>query len=212
MKKRILLVALSLALALSLACCGGNPTKEEMLENAESVSIDCLEEDFRNNMVTAREKYTGKAFVVPGKVKEIKEDSCILSNLKSGYYVKVDMSLEELKNFNRGDIIYVVGMMTGDVETEEHMTVGNTFTDHYFVMGNAYFVSKITEVRGRVHKGCYIEAPFLAGDSTRIYLVSNRYDLPKVGTKVAIPASDIEYSSLHGYDVLYTPYTIKIEK
>lgn len=242
--KKVLALILTVALVLSLVGCGGDTppteeplTKEEMMENVETIYIGNLEEDFRNNVVAAKDKYVGKPFTVPGCVLEIKEDSCVLSYLLptspvpvggARYYVKAKMPVDELKHFNTGDLIRVVGSITGDIETTVEGAVnGTTSTCNYITMENAYFVDKITELSGTVHVSSgpvifrYIEVPFLRGDLDRIklipYLSSSSWLDPLAfeetvteGAKVTISVSDITFD--RGYEVSCTPSNIKVEK
>ncbi len=230
--KRTLVLFLALLMALSLCACGGGdtpPTKEEMLENAEALTIDRLVKDFRGNIVAAKDTYVGKTFVIPGIVKKIKEDGCILYYSKntppSAYFVKANIPVDELKNLNVGDMIHVVGTITDGVEKGESSTVlGSTSTHDYITMENAYFVDKITELSGTVHVSSgpvishYIEVPFLTEDPARIelipsygYLSAFEEAVPE-GSKVTISVSDIDSRTSGEYAVTWTPGSIKVEK
>ncbi len=156
--KRTLALFLALLMALGLCACGGGdtpPTKEEMLENAETVTIDRLGEDFGNNIIAAKDTYVGKTFVIPGIVHQIKEDGCVLYHSKStppsAYFVKANIPVDELKNLNVGDIIHVVGTITDGVEKDESSPIlGTTSTRNYITMENAHFVDNTFELSGMV--------------------------------------------------------------
>lgn len=230
--KRPLALFLALLMALSLCACGGDtpPTKEEMLEIAETAYIGTLTEDFRNNVVAAKDKYAGKPFIVPGYVYEIAEEGCILSTSFSrgsnAYYVKANIPVDELKLLNTRDIIRVVGTITDEVETVEDYVSGSTFTRNYITMENAYWVEKIPELSGTVHISSgheifhYIEVPFLKSDSDRIKLIPILSAWPSLrvfeaavaeGDTVTISSSDIKLSDGY-YEVSCTPNNIKVEK
>lgn len=240
--KRTLALFLVLLMALSLCACGGGDTpltKEELLENAGTVTINRLGEDFRNNVIAAKDTYVGKAFIVPGVVNEIKEDGCILyyetSVPSNAYFVKANIPVDDLKNLNIGDLIHVVGIIVDGVETVEKPIQDSTFIRNYITMENAYFVDKITELSGTVHVSSgsviyrYIEVPFLTGDSDKIKLLprlavhwgygfsslSDFEELVSEGAKVTISISDIRsdgYGSTRTYEVGCTPDIIKVEK
>lgn len=228
--KRTLALFLALLMALFLCACGGGDTpltKEELLENAETIYLNRLEEDFQNNIIAAKDKYVGKPVIVPGYVYEITEEGCILyysnSVLSHSYLVKANIPVDELKNLNAEDIIHVVGIIADGVETDERIANGRTFIRNYITMENAYFVDKITELSGIVRaagEDRYINTPFLTGDSDRIRLffdVNNSslytYDsdrrafetaLPE-GATVTIPAVDVDQDHSSGsYSIICT--------
>lgn len=238
--KKVLMLILTAALALSLVGCSKDtlPTKEELLENAETIYIEDLEEDFKNNVVAAKDKYAGKPFIVPGCVSKIEEDSCVLSYYLpttpipvggTRSYVKAKMPVDELKRFNTGDLIRVVGTMTGDVETTAEEAVnGSTTTDNYIAMENAYFVDDFAELSGTVKIFNeytifrYIEVPFLKGDSDWIKLIPNLSssswpsssafeEAVTEGDTVTISSSDVKFDN-GNYEVSCTPNNIKVEK
>ncbi len=194
-RKNLLALLLALVMILSLAACGGEdapPTKEELLETAEEVTVYRLEKDFYDNIVAAKENYVGKSFVVLGMVTKIMEDGCLLYYMNpsssSRYLIKAKLPIDELKQLEKKDVIRVVGTIADEIETEEY----STYTHHYITLEDAYLVEEITEISGTVHftSGMhYIEVPFLEGDSDKIQLYgSNIY----AGDKVTIPVSELE--------------------
>lgn len=237
--KRPLALFLALLIALSLCACGGNtpPTKEEMLENAETAYLSDLMSDFRNNVIAAKDKYARKPFIVPGLVAEIREDSCLLHYSypvqTAPYFVKANIPVDELKELNAGDLIRVVGIIADGMETEEASVGGDTYTRNCITMENAHFVDRITEVSGTIHvsekpitspysnishlsiTSHYIVIPFLTGDSDKIKLISSDdYNLMEAheGTRVTISASDITRTSSGEYEVTCRYSNTRIEK
>lgn len=206
--KRTIALFLTLLMALALCACGGGdtpPTKEELLENAETVDIDRLGKDFKTNVVNAKEKYVGKPFIVPGYVYEITEDGCVLSIYSwrgsNTYFLRANIPAEELKLLNTGDIIRVVGTITEGIETEEGLASGSTFTRNYISMENAHFVEEITEFSGIVRKhryndntfDFYIEVPVTTEEpqKIRLYMDPAYYSVITPGDKVKISGSHI---------------------
>lgn len=235
MMKRTLALLLALLMPLSLCACGGGdtpPTKEEMLEIAETVYIGTLAKDFYNNVVAAKDKYAGKSVIVPGYVYEITEEGCILSTSalihNGSYFVKANIPTDELKLINTRDIIRVVGTITDVAETAEDITAGSTFTKKYVNMENAHLVEEITELSGTVHISSgynifhYIEVPFLKSDSDQIKLIplvssSAWFSLREFeeavaeGDTVTISPSDVKLDEEY-YVVTCTPNNIKVKK
>lgn len=234
--KRILTLFLALLMVLSLCACGEDtpPTKEEMLENAETAYLNDLMSDFRNNVIAAKDKYARKPFIVPGLVAEIREDSCLLHYSypvqTAPYFVKANIPVDELKELNAGDLIRVVGIIADGMETEEASVGGDAYTRNCITMENAHFVDRITEVSGTIHVSekpishlsivsivsHYIVIPFLTGDSDKIKLISSDdYDLlmeAHEGTRVTISASDIRRTSSGEYEVTCRYSNTRIEK
>lgn len=202
-----LLLALATALALTLCACGGEdtpPTKEELLETAEEITVYRLEKDFRDNITVAKENYVGKPFVVLGRVLEITEDGCVLyyRDFYStfNYFIKAKLPVDELKQLEKKDVIRVVGTIADGIETTEEAVYDSTYTKYYITLENAYFVEELTEINGTVHVHItsdppftyyryYIEVPFLEGDSDKIQLYGSSLS---EGDEVTIPISELE--------------------
>lgn len=227
MKRTVaLFLALATALSLTLCACGGEdtpPTKEELLETAEEVTVYRLQKDFYDNIAAAKENYVGKPFIVRGRVTEIMEDSCVLycrdSYSSFSYLIKANIPVDELKQLERKDVIRVVGTITDEIETTEETIYDSTYTKHYITLENAYLVEEITEISGTVHvtsgmyRTRYIEVPFLEGDSDKIELIPRDPDQLSEGDKVTIPVSELERDSIEKlyYAVVNSDSHIKIE-
>lgn len=252
--KKILALMLAATLALSLTACGGDSgagdtntpsggngdttstntpsggngtqTKEEMMENADTVTIDRLASDFSNNIVSAKDEYIGKSFIVPGIVYEIREDSCILSVFYTvsydEYFIKANIPADELKRLNTKDIVTIVGVIT-DLEEATDNWGGEQVNVNYINMTNAYFVDEISEVSGTVKEETigynnggqeiiqtYIEMPMTTEDTQRIVLM-NTFDFGiEEGDEVTISGSGILEHSSSGENFLITLGSVTI--
>ena len=156
--KRKVLYLLLAAMTLALTACGGSGgsmTKEKLLEDAETITIDQLAREYNANSVNAKEEYTGKHGIVPGFIIDIQEDYCDLSLFNGwssgGYLARAYLGEEDIKQLSNGDIIRVVGVI-GELEDVERKSLFGTDTNHMIHLDNAYYVDEISELSGVVQK------------------------------------------------------------
>ena len=124
--KKLLALILAAALALSLVACGGDsgaedtntpnsgnttPTKEEMLESAETITITDIYKSVESNKVNANETYIGNIYIISGTVHKIENDYIELyeSNISYNATVKVYMSTNDIKELETNSSIEIVG-------------------------------------------------------------------------------------------------------
>ena len=168
--KKLLALILAAALALSLVACGGGSgtgdnktpstgngdttstdtpsggmTKEEMLANAQRVSLADLFADFNENKVKAEETYIGNTFSVFGYVYEIESEYCELGyiNTVGSGRLRVYLDKEELIELDKGEVIHIVGII-GDFEKEESKGYNMPPTDDIINMKTAYYIDNFT--------------------------------------------------------------------
>ena len=124
--KKLLALILAAALALSLVACGGGsgagdtntpsggdttPTKEEMLEGAETTTIADIYNSVEANKVNANETYMGNIYVISGSVHKIETNYIELYEACTTYNatVKVYLNTDDIKQLEIRSSIEVVG-------------------------------------------------------------------------------------------------------
>lgn len=124
--KKLLALILAAALALSLVACGGGsgagdtntpsggnatPTKEEMLESAETTTIEDIYKSVEANKVNASETYIGNIYTISGYVHKIESDYIELYDTTKTYNatIKVYMNTDDIKQIEIRNTIEVVG-------------------------------------------------------------------------------------------------------
>lgn len=215
MKKKVTCI-LAAVLILSLAACGSKkaaPTKDEMLETAGMVTIDRLRNDIEGNIVTARETYLGKSYVVPCVVSALTKDSCTLSigYSQHPYSLKAALPAEELKQIHVGEAIKVVGQISAIADQEDQGSQA------YISMEPAYLYDTSWTFSGSLIQdpNCglyYIKAPVTSEDAQRIEI--DEFDLPTVEIDMAdfmsgsTPADVYQKSTItiSGSDIFEEPY------
>lgn len=215
MKKKVTCI-LAAVLILSLAACGSKeaaPTKDEMLETAGMITIDRLRNDITENIITAKENYLGKTYVVPCVVTDLTEDSCMLSvgYSQHPYSLKAALPAEELKQIHVGEVIKVVGQLSA-IEDQ-----GDQGSKAYISMEPAYLYDTSWTFSGSLIQdpNCglyYIKAPVTSEDAQRIEI--DESDLPTVEIDMAdfmggVTPADVYQKStitISGSDIFDKPY------
>lgn len=223
MQKKALSLLLAAAVALSLAGCGGSGgsmTKEELLEDAGTITLDRLAREYTANSVNAKEEYTGKHSIIPGFIVGIQEDYCDLSLLNGwpagGYFARAYLGEEDIKQLSRGDIIRVVGVI-GELEDVEENGMFGTYTHHMIHLDNAYYVDEISELSGVVQERVigtekimgmsvpvfetYIEMEVTRSEPQKIVIKNNIN--AKAGDEIKIPITkDLQLEELNdGFEI-----------
>lgn len=172
--KKLLALILAAALALSLVACGGGSgagdtntpstgngdttstdtpntpsggekTKEEMLANAQRISLAELFDAFDENKVKAEETYFGNDFSVFGIVYEIESEYCDLGYIDTvgAGRLRVYLDKEDLVELNKGEIIHIVGTID-NFENGEFKGYDTPPEDNIINMRTAYYIDNIT--------------------------------------------------------------------
>ena len=120
-------MCLALAMLLPLCACGGSQiSKDEMLENAESLDVTAFNDEYQSNKVKLTEQYEGKeqTVIISGYVDAIEADHITLEN-----YILLDVYLpeEEIMELEADQNISVVGIL-GNIREEAYPDgFGSTF-------------------------------------------------------------------------------------
>ena len=124
---------------------GGEKTKEEMLANAQRISLAELFDAFDENKVKAEKTYFGNDFSLFGIVYEIESEYCDLGYIDTvgAGRLRVYLDKEDLVELNKGEIIHIVGTIYNfeDVEFKGYDTPPK---DNIINMRTAYYIDNIT--------------------------------------------------------------------
>ena len=145
--KKLIAIILVAVLCFSFTACGNKtPTKDEMLEVATECYVSDIENDSRENIVNAKQKYCDKTLLLTGIVRAIKEDHIELTASTKDYYYKttymIDVYLptEELASIKPLETIKVVGTTTDEIIEDEKIINNYTFKYSHYQMPSAYLV------------------------------------------------------------------------
>ncbi len=172
--KKLLALILAAALALSLVACGGGggtgdnntpstesgdttstdtpntpsggeKTKEEMLANAQRISLAELVHAFNENKVKAEETYFGNDFSLFGIVYEIESEYCDLGYIDTvgAGRLRVYLDKEDLVELNKGEVIHIVGTIDS-FENGEFKGHDILPEDSIINMRTAYYIDNFT--------------------------------------------------------------------
>ncbi|MBE7015621.1 MAG: hypothetical protein E7417_02225 [Ruminococcaceae bacterium] len=146
--KKIFSLLLASMMIFSLCACG-QPTKENLLMEAENVSASDIQNDSINNIVQAKQKYCNKTLLLSGCVRNIKENHIELAQAYStNYIIDVYLSTDELATLKRGQSITVVGITTDKIIEDAENMAEFTFNYNHYQMPTAYLVNDTVELIG----------------------------------------------------------------
>lgn len=169
--KKILVLMLAAALALSLVACGGDSgagdnntpsggnrdttstdtpsggmTKEEMLEQATECDAAEIAGETANNVARATQTYCGKILSIKGTIGEISADHIQIDS-NSIVRFKVYLPIDDIANLENGQLVTIVGN-TGAEITEEPLGPGIPQNIYVYEVNPAYFVTDKYEYTG----------------------------------------------------------------
>ena len=146
-----LALVMALAMALTLCACGGSQiSKDEMLENAESLDVTAFNDEYQGNKVKLTEQCEGKeqTVIISGYVDTIEADHITLEN-----YILLDVYLpeEEIMELEVDQNISVVGIW-GNIRGEAYPDgFGSTFGRVVVDLKPAYVENTVYSQTGAVH-------------------------------------------------------------
>lgn len=179
--KRVISFILVLCLLVPFGICGAfaddeatenqdsteiDEAKAALLEQATSISVNQICDDYHENVVKAQLAHCGQVYLLIGKIRNITLDYVLLSAddlMESWTSIEVVLPLEDVAELEVNQVIAVVGTM-GDEITE----------NGHFTMDEAYLVSDTFLVTGKVHSLNNSLAPaynFKIGDDPYLKLV-----------------------------------------
>lgn len=151
--KKILPLILSAAFILSLAACGDNTGENinatdndssNRLESAQEVTLDEIRETLAENEAKAVNTYVGNIYTLSGFVRDITTEYCILQYEEVPQFeMQVYLPEDELLNIGKGELITIVGEISGFSEPDE-------FFLRSAEMKNAQYVGNTTEITGEI--------------------------------------------------------------
>ena len=169
MMKKILALLLALFMCLALCACGNGsqatthtekvtteqtteheeiiPSKEELLQSAEEVTLEQIQDAELDKVVKAKQLYCGKTLLLSGIIHDIEEGRarlCVESAFDTGG-ILVYLSNEEILLLHEGQKIVVVGQTSEDTET---YIFGNNNESQLITMSNAYMVQDTFRISG----------------------------------------------------------------
>jgi len=148
--KKILAFTLTLLMVLSLCACGGssNATKEDLMNSAESVSIDTIDNDTVSNIAKAKSLYCGKDLLIEGFIFEITEKYVSLSGGGNNVFIDAYLSADELAQVDTNQKIAIVGHTEEGIVKRPFSASGLSFDIQHYTMKTAYLVDDKFEIVG----------------------------------------------------------------
>lgn len=148
MKKVILTFIFCGITILGLTGCG-KISKDEMLENAETLKITELRSEMYENSSRAKSEYNNKVYKYIDYIYSIEDDYIYLG----ADNIKVYLSEEAINKLSTGQQISIVGKLTNlNLETQEETMGLGEFTryDIYGIMKNAYLIDETFKIEGTI--------------------------------------------------------------
>lgn len=204
MKKWIALL-LAAVLVLSLAACsgqgsgdskGGNPSdsqtdgnshkenEEDVLENAQELDLNELNEKVMDNMASANSAYVGNTYQVGGYITEITGEYCaIASSVSSQVSLHVYLKEEDLAKVHQHEYITVAGKIPTDFVDASSMPVFAYYAD----MKPASLVSDTYQLTGEIKNiQTDLPTPLCQIGATAVFLDADTLNTLKVGDTVTV--------------------------
>lgn len=154
--KKVMALLMALVLVLSLVACGGNTneekgedsqtsmSKEELLNNAQPLSIPTIVNQLQGNRARAIDTYKDGIYTIWGRIVRINDDSVELDGLNT--VVRVFLPHDELVKLDLGSAIQVVGIIT-DIQKETEQIFEDTYNINAITLENAHFLNDIYEIK-----------------------------------------------------------------
>lgn len=146
MKKKLLLIALAIAMAFTITGCGKKNSLEEMLKEAADLNWTDLSKAISQNPAYS-EDFNGHIFYYYTIVDKILEDHCIVGEDSP---IKVYLTKEELKELTIGKRIMIVGKLEDVQNTPKLMEA--IVLDNEEIKNNFIFALEETNGPGRKNK------------------------------------------------------------